>query len=154
MRRWRILPGVQSHSQVNEPAIRCKEGSLGSSQIELGKVAPQELTHIRSEIMLHSELHHPNIIGFVDWWRKDAQVFMVLELAEKGSLFSYLNSHHPLSNEEIRSFMIDTCKAIQKVHEIGYVHRDIKPENLLLDNDKRIKLCDFGYCSNKSDKSR
>ena len=99
-------------------------------------------------------MSHPHIIGFVDWWRKDSQVFIVLELAERGSLFSYLNNNHPLSDDTIRSFLLSSCKALQEVHNFGYVHRDIKPENLLLDSHKRLKLCDFGYSSNKTDKSR
>jgi serine/threonine protein kinase len=36
-------------------------------------------------------------------------------------------------------------KAINVCHRNGIVHRDVKPENLLVDNDKALKLCDFGF---------
>ena len=120
-------------------------------QIMLDKISPDELVHIKCEVNFHSMLRHPNIIEFMDWILDGDDVYIVLEYAEKGSVFNYLNINHPLPEDLARRILYDTCQAVKYLQSHGLVHRDIKPENLLLDGQKRVKLCDFGYCSTGED---
>ena len=120
----------------------------------LDKIAPIEAVHIKCEILIHSSLSHPNIIQFVDWFKSGQNVYIILEFAEKGSLFTYLTTHHPLPEDLIKKCLKDTCTALSYLHARGLVHRDIKPENLLFDANKNVKLCDFGYCSDGKDPGR
>ena len=101
---------------------------------------------IKTEIILHSQLDHKNIIKFYDWFKEGDHIFIVLEYAEGGTLFKYLDFNHKLPTDLIRRFVFQTCLGLIYLHDIGVVHRDIKPENLLLDKDLNIKLCDFGLC--------
>lgn len=75
---------------------------------------------------------------------------IILEYAEGGTMFRYLDDNHELPTEIIRKFIFQTCESLIYLHERGIVHRDIKPENLLLDTDLNVKLADFGWCTHIS----
>jgi serine/threonine protein kinase len=51
-----------------------------------------------------------------------------------------------LPEKESFKYFIQVTAAVQFLHSIGLAHRDIKPENILLDEDRNVKLCDFGWC--------
>ena len=102
--------------------------------------------NIRREIKAHSAVIHPNVIKFYCYEMRDNKVFIILELAEKGNLFSYLRKlPKPLSNDEIREIYKKICLGVQAIHKAGIVHRDLKPENILLNKDLEPKICDFGW---------
>ena len=96
-------------------------------------------------------MDHPNIIKFHDWIKEDEKIFIVLEFAEGGNLFNYLEENHKLSAEDVKRFVYQTCSSLIYLHDRGVLHRDIKPENLLLDENFNVKLCDFGLSSVVSD---
>jgi len=69
---------------------------------------------------------------------------MVLEYVGEMSLSQVLKKG-PLSLDQIRDYFKDIVKGIQTLHEtFGVIHRDIKPENLLITEEGRIKIGDFG----------
>ena len=59
-------------------------------------------------------------------------------------LFNYIVSKKKLSEEEGASIYLQIISAIEYIHKLGIVHRDLKPENILLDDNKNIKIIDFG----------
>lgn len=62
-----------------------------------------------------------------------------------GSLASKINGKKPLSEEDIRLYFRDLISALEYCHECAQViHRDIKPENILIDENNRVRLADFG----------
>ena len=70
---------------------------------------------------------------------------MVLEYVGEMSLSQVLKKG-PLSLDQIRDYFKDIVKGIQTLHEtFGVIHRDIKPENLLITEEGRIKIGDFGW---------
>ncbi len=72
-------------------------------------------------------------------------VYLILEFAENGSLFSYLRKKQRFSEIEAFVYFFQTCLGIDYLHKKSIIHRDLKPENLLLDKQGNIKLCDFGW---------
>ena len=70
---------------------------------------------------------------------------IVLEYANKGNLFYYIQENENLSESKSFKIFIQIVNAVYFLHKNNLVHRDIKPENILLNGDK-IKLCDFGWC--------
>ncbi|NWR81232.1 MELK kinase, partial [Centropus unirufus] len=64
-----------------------------------------------------------------------------------GELFDYIVSKDRLSEEEARVFFRQIVSAIAYVHSQGYAHRDLKPENMLIDEERNLKLIDFGLCA-------
>lgn len=93
---------------------------------------------------------HKNIIRLFDYFIEGESVSLILEHASKGTMFRYLDKNHKLPEQLIKKFIIQTCEALQYVHNRGIAHRDLKPENLLLDEDLNVKLCDFGWCTQTS----
>lgn len=102
---------------------------------------------MKREILLHRELDHPNIIKLHGHLEDTENVYLVLELADRGSLFHEIRRVRKLSEDKARSYFRQVCEAVQYLHEHEIIHRDIKPENILLDKTGSIKLCDFGWCA-------
>ena len=102
---------------------------------------------MKREIILHRELDHPNIIKLHGYLEDTENVYLVLELADRGSLFHEIRRLRKLSEDKARGYFRQVCEAVQYLHEHEIIHRDIKPENILLDKAGNIKLCDFGWCA-------
>ncbi|CAD8065696.1 unnamed protein product [Paramecium sonneborni] len=108
---------------------------------------PYEQEGVEREIKVHLKCRHPNIVNLYDSFIEHGNVYMVLEYAENGNLYNYVQRRKRLEEKEACKYFIQTCRALQYLHEMNVFHRDIKPENLLLDNNNDIKLCDFGWCA-------
>ncbi len=67
-----------------------------------------------------------------------------MEYAEKGELFDYIVRNKRLNEKEACRFFQDLINGIEYLHRKKICHRDLKPENLLLTNDGRLKIVDFG----------
>ena len=74
-------------------------------------------------------------------------VYLVLDYAENGNLYSYIHKKKGFTEFECFKFFYQTVLAIQLMHQNNAMHRDLKPENLLLDKNYNIKLCDFGWAA-------
>lgn len=77
--------------------------------------------------------------------RKEEKISILLELAERNSLFFYIHSQKGLPENLALRFLFQTALALEYLHSRGIVHRDIKPENILLFDDFTAKICDFGW---------
>jgi len=131
-----------------------KQHAIKIISMHPNKVTNSDLHNIRTEISIHKKLDHPNIIKFYDYIHKDHHVYLVLDFAESGNLYSYIHKRKSLSPEEIFRFFYQSTLAIQYLHQNDVLHRDIKPENLLLDKHKNIKLCDFGWSTRRITEKR
>ena len=72
-------------------------------------------------------------------------MLILLEYAENGDLFNFLNKRGPLDEATACKFFVQTALALSYIHSYKMIHRDVKPENILLDGNKNAKLCDFGW---------
>jgi outer membrane protein assembly factor BamB/predicted Ser/Thr protein kinase len=88
-------------------------------------------------------LNHPHIVTIHDFGQSNGYYFLIMEFVDGVNLRQLLRARK-LSPEEALAIVPPLCEALQYAHERGIVHRDIKPENLLLANDGRIKVVDFG----------
>ena len=124
------------------------------SQCILIKSPTQIYTILKPRSQSTEKLNHPNIIKFHDYILKEHNVYLVLDYAESGNLYSYIHKRKSLSTEEIFRFFYQSASAIHYLHQNDILHRDIKPENLLLDKNKNIKLCDFGWSTRRITEKR
>lgn len=104
----------------------------------------KDRVQVFKEIQFHQSLQHENIIRFEDYIDSKKEIHIFLELAENGDLFSYINRVR-CSEADLTRFFVQTCRAMQYMHNKNIMHRDLKPENILLDSGFNIKVCDFGW---------
>jgi tetratricopeptide (TPR) repeat protein len=91
-----------------------------------------------------ARLSHPNVLTVYDVGTHHDQVYLVLELvAEGGPLHRHLQQHRP-AWREVLSLYRAAGRGLAAAHLVGLVHRDFKPSNVLVGNDGRVRVMDFG----------
>ncbi len=91
-----------------------------------------------------ARLSHPNVVGVHDQGEWDGLVFLVMEFVPGRNLRAVLRDCGPLSPAQALAIIDQVLQALQAAHDAGYIHRDIKPENVLVTDNDRVKVTDFG----------
>ncbi|KAI0093000.1 kinase-like domain-containing protein [Irpex rosettiformis] len=87
---------------------------------------------------------HPGIVHLHWTFQDEWSLFFVLDLARNGEIQSRISRLGSLSLACSRYYTAQLIDALEYMHNKGVIHRDLKPENLLLDDNFRLKLTDFG----------
>ncbi|MEM7204049.1 MAG: serine/threonine-protein kinase [Planctomycetota bacterium] len=90
-----------------------------------------------------ARLSHPGIVAVHDFGEAAGRYFLVMEYVEGANLRELIASHR-LTPSDVMALIPQICDALQYAHDVGVVHRDIKPENILIDQDGRARIADFG----------
>ncbi|EGO22056.1 hypothetical protein SERLADRAFT_362515, partial [Serpula lacrymans var. lacrymans S7.9] len=120
---------------------------LLNSMNNLGDSAEHMLLSIEREIVIMKLINHPNIMRLYDVWETSSELYLILEYVEGGELFDYLCNKGRLSTSEALGYFQQIISAIHYCHSFNIAHRDLKPENLLMDQNKNIKVADFGMAA-------
>ena len=101
------------------------------------------------EIEMMYKLNHPHVMKLVNHFEDDDKFYMIMPYAAKGQLYSLLRRQVRFDQRTAAQYMRETIEAVRYLHSFSpkIIHRDIKPENLLLDENYRIKLSDFGWAN-------
>lgn len=94
---------------------------------------------------------HPNVVTLYDVARHEGEPFVVMELVPSQSLAAVLSEHGALGDPQLALLADGVAAALDAAHRAGIVHRDVKPGNVLIGDDGRIKLSDFGISRNVSE---
>ncbi|KAI9143303.1 kinase-like domain-containing protein, partial [Paraphysoderma sedebokerense] len=105
----------------------------------------KQVARIQREIRFLKLLHHPHIVKVYEVYETPEQIFIVMEYVKGGELFDYIVTHKRVKEKEARMFYRMVLSAVDYCHKNAVIHRDLKPENLLLDENKTIKIIDFGF---------
>jgi serine/threonine protein kinase len=102
---------------------------------------------INREIEIMYKVDHPHIIKLYNHYEDDDNFYLIMHCAGKGQLYSQLKRIKRLDERTVAQFLREVISAVKYLHSLKppIIHRDIKPENILLDNDGRVKLADFGW---------
>ncbi len=100
------------------------------------------LERLKREARAAAALNHPNIITVYEIGRHEDQTFIAMAYIDGEQLSETLQQS--ISPERAQDIAIQVCEGLDKAHRAGIVHRDIKPDNLLIDQDGRVKILDFG----------
>jgi hypothetical protein len=88
-----------------------------------------------------ARLNHPNVVTIHDFGEVEGCCYLVLELVEGQNLRQRMGGLSPTQSADI---LQQACAGLAFAHARGIVHRDVKPENILLGDDGRVRLADFG----------
>ncbi|MFD8171647.1 serine/threonine-protein kinase [Streptomyces sp. NPDC059709] len=91
-----------------------------------------------------AQLRHPHVIVVHDVVEDDDRAYMVMELVDGGSLADRVLGRGPVDAAEAARIGIALLDALDTAHAAGILHRDVKPSNVLLAEDGRVVLTDFG----------
>ncbi|GAA0624738.1 Stk1 family PASTA domain-containing Ser/Thr kinase [Sporichthya brevicatena] len=91
-----------------------------------------------------ARLSHPNVVSVFDQSADSGSVFLAMEHVEGRTLRDWLRDKGRLTPRETFAVMEPVLAALAAAHQAGLVHRDIKPENVLIADDGRVKVADFG----------
>ena len=107
----------------------------------------------KREAISASSLIHPNIVEMYDVGEDDGNNFIVMEYIDGKTLKSLIKKRGNLTLLEVVDIMLQLTSAIHCAHESYIIHRDIKPQNVMILDDGRIKITDFGIAiaSNAAD---
>lgn len=101
-------------------------------------------TRFVQEARSAARLAHPNVVNVFDQGQDSDMAYLVMEYLPGITLRELLKDYKKLTPEQTVDIMDAVLSGLAAAHKAGIVHRDLKPENVLLADDGRIKLGDFG----------
>ncbi|HEX5780711.1 MAG TPA: protein kinase, partial [Solirubrobacteraceae bacterium] len=98
----------------------------------------------RREASSAAGLQHPNIVGVFDRGEWDGTYYIAMEYLKGHTLKQLVRDHGAMPPDLAVDITIQVLRAAKFAHKRGVVHRDIKPHNVILDEEGRAKVTDFG----------
>ena len=119
-----------------EVAVKILRGDLAGDE--------KFVKRFQREAKAASSLNHPNIVEMYDVGEDDGNYFLVMEYVDGRTLKSLIKKRGALSLTETVDIMLQLTSGIAHAHDSYLIHRDIKPQNVLILEDGRAKITDFG----------
>jgi len=91
-----------------------------------------------------ARLDHPNVVAVFDQGADEDTVFLVMEHVAGHTLRDVIRKESPMSPARALALIDPVLSALAHAHRAGLIHRDVKPENVLIADDGRVKVADFG----------
>ena len=101
------------------------------------------LARLAREAQAMARISHPEVVEVYDVGRQDDQVFFAMELVEGTTLDRWL-TRAPRTTEQILDVFDRIAAGVAAAHRAGLLHRDLKPQNVLIGDDGRVRVADFG----------
>lgn len=117
-------------------AVKILRGDLASDE--------KFVRRFQREAISASSLSHPNIVEVYDVGEEDGKYYIVMEYVDGKTLKNLIKKRGALTIPEVIDIMSQLTSAILCAHQNYIIHRDIKPQNVMILEDGRVKMTDFG----------
>lgn len=117
-------------------AVKVMHSGLGDDQDFAGRFVREARSAAR--------LSHPNVVSVFDQGDDDGTLFLAMEYIPGHTLRDLIRKEAPMAPAKALSLIEPVLSALAAAHAAGLIHRDVKPENVLLADDGRVKVADFG----------
>jgi serine/threonine protein kinase len=152
--RYRLLESVGSggmgrvwlardemlHRDVAVKEVQPPEWMTAAERAELGQ---RTLREARTA----ARLSHPNVVQIYDVVYAEGSPWIVMEYVRSRSLHDVIVTEGPLPPRRVAEIGLDVLEALCAAHAAGVLHRDVKPHNVLISDDGRVVLTDFGLAT-------
>ena len=109
-------------------------------------IAANSVYLLQREVEIQCRMKHPNIVYLYGYFDDSKHIYLILEYLTHGELFKVLSkSQRVVSEATCWEYIKDVSSALSYMHQRHIIHRDLKPENLLLNEEGKLKLGDFGW---------
>lgn len=143
--RVRLIKHRDDPPEVLPLALKC----LKKTEI----IRLKQIEHVKSEKSILARINHPFIVNLKDTFQSPTHVFMLLDYACGGELFTLLRREGRFANDVALFFAVEIILSFEYLHSSDIAYRDLKPENLLIDKDGHVKITDFGFAKEVNDKT-
>ena len=118
-------------------------------QINFEKINEEKAIELcKREIKIHQKLEHPHIVKYYKNFEENNCLYAIMEFMDNKDMKNFIEVHEelnkPIKEETIWNILLQSISALTYLHNNNVIHRDIKPGNIFMNNDKIIKLGDFG----------
>ncbi|MGN9780194.1 protein kinase domain-containing protein [Nonomuraea sp. ZG12] len=134
----------RAHDELLDRTVAVKEVRYAAA---LGDEVQLLNRRTMREARAAARFEHPNVIVVHDVIEEDDRPWIVMQLVESRSLGTVIKQDGPLPPRKVAKIGLAVLDALQRAHESGVLHRDVKPENVLLADDGRVVLTDFGIAT-------
>ena len=162
-----VLKGLESEPKISDFTILKELGAGSYGRVILvqhkitqakyaikcidkrNKVNIEEKPYFRREIEIMYRVHHPNVVKLFGHFEDNKYCYFIMEYIPGGNVYNLVpkNGFRTVPIQTIASIMKDVISAVYFLHRMSppIIHRDIKPENVVLDQNMKAKLTDFGW---------
>ena len=117
--------------------------------LKLLKTQSGDSTRARKRLLREAQalarLHHPNVVSVFDVGIHEGQLFIAMEFVHGATLGAWMESlEAPRSWRDVLAVFLEAGRGLAAAHEAGLVHRDFKPENVMIGDEGRVLVMDFG----------
>ena len=116
----------------------------------LRTLAPETLLRFKHEFRALQDLSHPNLVSLGELIEEDGQWFFTMELVRGESLLAWVRRDDRFDEPRLRAAFAQLATGLAALHARGLVHRDVKPSNVLVAEDGRVVVLDFGVVAEVS----
>ncbi|MQM11549.1 hypothetical protein Taro_044458 [Colocasia esculenta] len=125
---------------------------IAVKRMEWSEMGKQGMSEFKAEIEVLKKVKHRHLVALLGYCEHRNEKLLVYEYMPQGTLSQHLfrsreSAYPPLTWNQRLSIALDVARGLEYLHSLAqtsFIHRDLKPSNILLDNDLRAKVSDFG----------
>jgi len=132
-------------------------GILSAKHVVLKKLHIPKIDDelLYNEITACTVVKHSGIVKLHTFWKEKDDYFILMEYVNGMDLFAFMEKSDftPLKEKVARKHFLELLSSVLYLHRNGIAHRDIKMENIIITEQEKVKLIDFGLCTFMSKKA-